>query len=217
MPGTKRTRSNSNAGSSKKPRKSFRATISRPISDSWQKKIYQFVQKVPPITVGSGAAGLSVQLAYQFQLSDIGNASTFTGLFDQFRLRKVVLTFRPAYTQAVVNATLTTATTYNISVIDYDDDNTLTDGQMLQYGNAQIHTNTEKFTRVIYPKVANAVYAGGLFSGFGNASPNQWIDCNTPATSYYGFKINFENNPTAAANTLGFIDKTYYLEFRNVR
>lgn len=152
-----------------------------------------------------------------FALTDLPDYTEFTALFDLYRLRKVVLTFRPAFNNATAGTAASAPITYNYTVIDYDDANALaSDGIAQEYQTCQVHTNYEKFTRVVYPRLASAVYSGA-FTSFASTGNTQWLDAASPGVLYYGLKYNIEPSLQGTTTPVWYIDMKYYIELKNVR
>lgn len=83
--------------------------------------------------------------AMQFQLSDLPNYAEFTSLFDQYRIRTVVVKIKPKQTQGVLmpyDSTLQspspTLFVPNVwGAIDYDDSTATSPEALKEYSNAQ--------------------------------------------------------------------------------
>lgn len=188
-----------------------------PALRAYSGKIHRFKQHAPTVTIAYPGAGVSQQLAYSYTLNDLDQVTTFTALFDQYRIRKIQVTFRPAYNMAMLQTSpFSGATTYNYHVIDQDDATALTDAQLRQYDTCQVHTNVQQFTRTFTPRIASAAYSGA-FSSFANLSSNTWIDVASPSVQYYGTKFNQEASPSGGTQPIGFLDNVYYIEFRATR
>ena len=169
-------------------------------------------------TIQQGGAAL------QFMLSDVTGYTEFTTLFDNYRVTGVELEF-------VYNSTSTYADPGGAPIasqpmvyycIDTDDSTAPTnpsallerDGtKTLALGDGKAHK-----VRIPFPRVANAVYNGALFTGYGQGRPGQWIDCVNPGIPHYGIKFWFEGmpvttNPGACAIT---IRRKFFLETKEV-
>lgn len=204
-----------------------RATYSRPNTytaaraklyktPNWSNSaIYRCKQMAPPITVSWGASGIASQNAYSFQLNDLDQVTSWSAVFDQYRINKVVLHFRPVFNMTAASS-VNTSTSYNYSVVDYDDASPAADTVLREYATCQVHMCTEQFTRTIYPRVAGGVY-NGAFTGYSLVPRSTWLDTSSPSIQNYGFKFNIESNPAGINGPCYYIDRTYYMEFKNVR
>lgn len=159
--------------------------------------------------------------AYSWTLSAIPSVSEFTSLYDQYRIRKIVMTFYPRYNSHGSNdytATFTQIPSW-VSAIDLDDSTTPTSAnELLQYPGAKLHPWNRPFKRVIYPRSAMAMYSGA-FTSYGSAPGKQWLDCASDGILYYGLKMytttySSANNGDSPAWDVK-ID--YYVQFRGMR
>lgn len=142
----------------------------------------------PASTAGDGF------FALKFILSDLPQQSSFGGLFDAYRINKVVVSFTPmlgAYT-SINGVAASTSGTFDqplYTVIDRDDHNVLTNlSQAEEYESLKMTPSYRKHKRVLTPAVAMEVYkAGGLSNGYSQRY-KQWIDMGTNDVDHYGIK-----------------------------
>jgi len=182
-----------------------------PLMSTVQNKIYPFIQTTAtPVTITSSVVGTAFGTV-NFILNLIDQYTTFTALFDQYRIRMVETCFRPRATQALTTSASNPGTL--CTVVDNDDSNALTTfAQAQDYENAITGTGLQSQTRTQVPHAAMAAYSGA-FSSFANvASP--WIDCTSPGVVHYGIKTAWTQ--TDVAYTID-ITNRYWFEFRNVR
>jgi len=132
------------------------------------------------ITVSSGAGAIS-QYALAFSLSQFGNAVGFTSVFDQYRCLQLQAVFLPITPLGSGNG----AVIY--TVIDYDDNNTITISQADAYASEMIVQAGSYFERTWTPHVPDALYSG-TFSAYGNRT-SPWIDSASSNVLHYGLKI----------------------------
>lgn len=141
-------------------------------------KTYTFIRKyrigaVSASSVTGAAAG------YAFNLATVPNASEFTTLFDQYRIKQVTVTFLPNYIQA--NVPLYTA-------LDYDD--ALTPPTLLsvfEKDTCRISEANQVVERTFNPRALREVYATPVTSGYETAvSP--WLDTQNDTVPHYGLK-----------------------------
>jgi len=155
-------------------------------------------------TVGSVYGGT------YFFLGQVPGSSDFTNLFDQYRIRKVVLQFKAnqqSFTSSTGSSAVTNIPTRIVTAIDYDDSVAPTSlNELREYNTAQVNTMVESFTREIRPAVSIMAYEGVGSTG--------WISTNDPGVPHYGIKWAV---PSAVASTNGYqlaVEATYHLEFR---
>lgn len=165
---------------------------------------------------------------YTFTADQIPQFQAFAGLFDQYRIKAVKMTFLPTTnTDEVVNQGGTFA-----SSIDLDGDLSITTfNQLLQCANTKTSAwstaggLTPYKSVYLRPRASNALItslnAAGQPATFtpALANPNQWIDiADRGRTIHYGVNIgwNFGNNTLNADQDVQIIT-TYYIQFRKVR
>lgn len=171
---------------------------------------YMCTSRTVTLTPISGSTIAEVDVAYSFQLSDLPGYTEFTSLFDQYRIRKVVVRFIPDITIA----TPASGTGNNVaySAIDLDDSTADTITGIEQYGTCVVHNNVKPFSRIIYPKFAIAAYSGAFTS---YAQSQGWVDCASASIQHYGLKVAFAQN-SGNANTWR-VSATYTVEMRGTR
>ena len=134
-----------------------------------------------------------------FTLNSLPNYTEFTGLFDVYRIRKVVVTFICDRATASVGAAAVANTlTPNLWVCtDYDDATPLaTEGDWSQVEGAKYKQLDRPVTWTVYPRVAAALY-GGAFTSYGNT--NMWVDLGSPGVQWYGIKWAYDMYSAAGA------------------
>lgn len=156
--------------------------------------------------------------AFKFQLTDLDQVSTFTTLFDQYRIDKVVIKFVPRSLITSVAGNAQGANfAYWYAVKDTDDATTpATEAEMREHDDCKIMSydgRIKSFT--VYPHIASAVWGAGVFASFENKKSN-WIDVASTTVEHYGFKALFP--ATAVAGTMNYdVFCDYYFSFKNVR
>jgi hypothetical protein len=165
--------------------------------------------------VASGTA--NVNPTYTFSLSDLDNTSSYTGLFDQYRIDAVRFIIRPNNNAIGLVTNSTTAIEPMYIVIDYDNNLALTSaGQARSYDNVMILAPGESCCRTFCPRLAMAAYQASSFIGFTNEKM-QWIDSASPAVLHYGIKI-FIPQASSGQTTLQswIVEREYFLSFRKI-
>ena len=136
-----------------------------------------------------------------FMLTDVVSSTEFTSLFDNYRILGVEL-------ELIWNSTSTYADSSGSPVgsqpmlywaSDFDDNNAPnTPGILLEkdntrtlaLGDGKVHR-----IRIPFPRVADAVYNGAVFNGYGHGTVGQWLDSASPSVPHYGLKLWFEGFP----------------------
>jgi hypothetical protein len=171
-------------------------------------QIYRCVKTIPMTSIASnGATGVTT--AQYFALSSVGDVSSLTNVFDQYRITLVEVLFVPRNsnnTSSVNPGRLTT-------VIDYDDASGLgSEAEAFDYSNAITTSGFDQQRRVFVPHMAMAAYSG-TFTSYANLS-NQWIDCSSTTVQHYGIKAYWSlADGTYTTDILARL----HLEFKNVR
>lgn len=164
--------------------------------------------------------------ALNFRLNLLPNYTEFTSLFDAFRICGVKIWFLYTSNSSDTTGAITGARAWDFwihSIIDHDDSTALsTVADYQQAESYKINKITDrKIGRWIRPKVANAAYAGGAFSGYSEPKRNQWIDAASPAVEHYGFKFGIDcTNLGGVGNyTVGKLQcfATYYIQCKGTR
>jgi hypothetical protein len=116
-------------------------------------------------------------------LSALSGYADYTSAFDKYRILEVQCEFIPNN-----SGVSTTSSAVIDTVIDYDDDTTLTSGSQYEYDSCYSITSAHSFKRTFIPRAAIAAY-GGAFTSFAEAKPAQWIDCASPGVQHYALKM----------------------------
>lgn len=137
--------------------------------------------------------------AVSFCLNALPNYTEMTNLFDVYRIRKVKVTFICDRMTALVPTAAA-----NLQIVpnlwyhhDYDDATAI--GGETEWGQiegAQWKALDRTVYTTVYPRVAQAVYAGA-FTSYGNTKC--WVDCNSPAVQFYGLKWAYDAYAAAGA------------------
>lgn len=176
--------------------------------------------------------------ALRFSLSQCSNVSEITSLFENYRIKKVVLAISLSATGGSMgdNAVLTSAiplagpTTTACPLLhmapDYDDNVPPTLTTVLQNSYCQSRRLDSNIVyKTIVPRAQTAVAATSSSTGTpvtfagGLMSRSTWLDANSPDISHYGLKMFFQNwfqHPITGFQYALTITPTYYIEAKNV-
>jgi len=182
--------------------------------------IHQLVDLVDlsnPITQANAAGG-DFFYATSFKLNDLDQVSSFTALYDQYRITKIVCRVRP-----IMNALqgISPATAYwgGIYVLVDFDDAVLPASLavMREYETCRQFSSVEKFDVVIEkPHIALAAYSGA-FASFANIS-GQWVDSASPTVQHYGIKFGVPHGQAAQTLLQSWtVTAEYFCQFRNTK
>jgi len=160
-----------------------------------------------------------------FRLAQASAIADLTGLFDNYRIKKVVLRFNPLINSAPGEVSsgsaqmlLSAIPTLNVCP-DFDDSvapTSLTD--VLQNSYTRTYRLDKPFTVSLTPRAQSVVTATGATTAGGLAPLSQWFDCQSAAIDHHGLKMWLSHFPICAtAGSVGIeITPVYYLEFKNV-
>lgn len=121
----------------------------------------------------------------RFQLDALPNNAEFTALFDAYRILQATVTFFPLSSMNVAAAAAISPCLY--TVIDYDDDNTITIQDALQYPSLMQSVTGSIVERTLNPVAAIASYSG-TFTSYARAPRTMFMDAASPSVRYYGLK-----------------------------
>jgi hypothetical protein len=164
--------------------------------------------------------------ALNFTLAGFSGYTTYTSLFDQYRIMEVTVEFIPmCVTSFILSGTVATVVptaVYNHNLlttcIDTDDANTPgSENVILQHESAIVHGPfVTKYSRSLVPGVAREVYQTGGFGGYESAT-RPWLDSGSPAVQHYGLKYSIAHGSNAPANCVTYINAIHAtIEFRKV-
>lgn len=170
-------------------------------------------------TTGSlvtASATAAVANSYYFSLSDLDSYTTYTAMFDQYRIEAVEFKVMPMQNSITLQTNSTTTPVRFYCVVDYDDAGSITsEANARSYESCVIVPPGIECNRIFKPRVAIAAYSGS-FGGYTNmAAP--WIDTVSPNVQHYGIKT-YIPGATASQTLLQSwtIERTYWLSFRKV-
>jgi hypothetical protein len=191
-----------------------RRSVPRPIvSLRNDRRNYKFVKFVDKgiLTSSSVAEGL---YGFQFYAGDLSEISSFTSIFDQYRITAVHIVIKPS-AQLSTTASATPPYAYLYVVTDYDDSSTLASASLaLNYQNCSIITPGYSHSRVVRPHVNLTAASGG--SGIAVSRVSPWVDAADTNVIHYGLKCAVTQS-TSTNLAQWHIWFRYFVEFRMVR
>lgn len=175
-----------------------------------------------------GPSSASVQPAgyftIRFTASDLPQFTTFSGLFDCYRINKVVVKLAPYITQYTQggnsSANLAAQPQWLSTVIDYDDSSVATsESELLQYESFKDTRPHETHIRSLVPAVSMSAFkTSGTTIGYVQRY-KQWIDAAYSDVEHYGIK-GLINGPALLADQVQGAWKVYitaYVSFKQTR
>jgi hypothetical protein len=177
-------------------------------------KIYKFDMLAPAVKRYSMSVGASAIVdVINFQLSDIPQYATFTSLFDQYRIKSVVVAFKTSATQTYWGNSsgdvplITTAIDYN--------DNSSAGVAASDFQTAVTNPFTTSFSRTLSPRTAVPVF-NGVTNAYQMGAKDAWLDTTYTGVPHYQLVVN--SNTTSIDNQFVYtVDVLYSVEFCNVR
>lgn len=121
-----------------------------------------------------------------FKLTDVRNYAQLTSLFDQYKITHVQLRFKlrndPAQSVPAIYPKL-------YYFVDVDDSNAAADLNYMRENGCTIRTLSPHHPVIVNlkPRTAQAFYAGGVFTSFGQGS-GKWLDSSSPGIQHFGLK-----------------------------
>jgi len=152
--------------------------------DTRRYTFYKCVDK-GTLTSTSGAEGL---YSFNGTLSSLSEVSSFTSVFDQYRITRMVLHILPAV-QLSTLASAAVPYSYLYVVTDYDDSTNLASASLaLNYQNLKIIAPGYGHTRSIMPHINGYTAEDPNVAQPAQSIPAPWLDCAQTAIAHYGFK-----------------------------
>jgi hypothetical protein len=150
-------------------------------------RMFEFstVETIPTANFLTNSAAVPTFASTYFTMSQLDNQSSYSAVFDQYRIDLIEVLIEPQ-----ISEVLTAATDVGsfISVVDIDDANVPTVYLELGgYTNSIQTKSTQSHYHCFKPSVAVAVYSGA-FTSFA-ASTSLWLDCASNTVQHYGIKM----------------------------
>jgi len=180
-----------------------------PLASTLGNKVYNIVAAVESSAFLTSSTTLPTFANQVVNLSFFDKVSSYTNIFDQYRIVMLELTLLPGSGTVVSGGNSGMLST----VIDYDDGTNLTTvAQALDYATCLTTDGVTRHKRTYHPHTAEAAYSGA-FTSFANRS-NSWIDCASNSVQYYGLKTAW--SATTSIYVYDIIVRAW-IQFRNTR
>jgi hypothetical protein len=172
------------------------------------------------------SAAAAITGGLYFTISQVANATALLSVFDQYRIKRVCVTFIPqnvtSFIAAASPTTLVPTAVYNpgilLTCVDQDDaTNPASDTTILQHESCIVHGPLMRaHSRTFVPAVAASVYQTGGFGGY-STKENQWLDSASLNVQHYGLKYAVSHGlPGPAGTATMAIYYNFDVEFRKV-
>ncbi len=195
------------------PRRKPQVSFPRGPSFVTDARPYRFTKLIDKGAVTSTSAAEG-NYAFQFTLNDISEVSSFTSVFDQYRISRIDVLLKPC-TQVSTNATTAPPYAFCYVVTDYDDAGTLATASLaLNYQNVSILGPGQGHRRVLIPHCNIALASSGTQTSLSKPAP--WLDCADPNVIHYALKISITQSTSTLVSTWRLFTR-YFIEFRMVR
>jgi hypothetical protein len=140
--------------------------------------------------VSSSSSAISAGVVYCY-LNDFADTAAYSSVFDQYRINWLKVNVLPTTNFNVPGASAET-NNYLITVIDFDDSNSLTSvAQALSYATATIHPPARVFHRTFVPCYDLGIgdsYGGTISTNAIVSADKQWINTNRGTVRCFGLK-----------------------------
>lgn len=178
-------------------------------------KVFRYIQKDSTTDISvpiSGSSAAPVAGAYYFIATNLQNWSSFSALYDQYRVVAIDFVIRPRFDSISLS---TTSNSPMRLVIDYDDSTVLSSAaDAEQYSNCMTVEAYQSARRVYCPAIAIAAYSGA-FTSYASRQ-RQWLDVASDTIRHYGMKWYIPISPTTSVPVWD-IMISVFIEFKNVR
>lgn len=171
------------------------------------------------IPIGSNWIGFS----NYFTIANLPNLTEFTGLFDQYRIRTVIMKFRLVNPPEGAAVTAPSQFYPDIYVtVDHDDNVTPTSvDSVLQYGKCKrgVLRPNQWFTYKCHPTPALQLYRTATTTAYAPAKSTMWLDLAQTDCPFYGIKGIISNEASGVVNATLAIEChiVMYVQFKNSR
>lgn len=162
--------------------------------------------------------------SYYFTISQLPNYAEFTPLFDQYRIRTVILKVRLVSPPEANNTPILQQYYPDIAcTVDHDDNNTVTDMETLwQYGKCKrgILKPNLWFTYKCHPTAALQLYRTATTTAYAPAKSTMWMDLAQTDMPYYGIKVGVDATSIGSAQSFNMQIEVHCVmvcEFKNAR
>lgn len=180
--------------------KPFKRTIKRnPILDI---KTYSYYHKCATSFTIAQTAGGDATGAISFSIGSLPQIATYQAMYDQYKLNKLYVTFRPMYTATSLVSSASGALLVPLiyTAIDLDDATAVNLTAIREYQKCMCHDDKKAFSMVFVPSAFDTLGGGAAYTN-GNVQANKhWANTNSTTLLYYGIKWVITAQTAASTN-----------------
>lgn len=183
------------------------------------------------VLISNSAGVTETSFSTYFTLADLPNVSEFANLYDQYKLKCVVVQIKmintPEQYWGLGQVSQANPTNFYPTLwysVDHDDNAVATIAQLKEFSRSKhkvLRPNREINIKII-PTTLQQLYLSAVSTGYACNYTRPWVDMAQTNIPHYGLKmaIDYEGLTTAAANTNVFqfkINAKYYFVCKNAR
>lgn len=170
---------------------------------------YTVSQLVPATQFSSSSVGITYG-ALAFTADQLPKWSSYSTIFDRYRIREVTVFFQPQTNQISTGSGAGFYVPRFSVAIDYDDSSTpSTVAEVQGYGTCVTVPGNRPITRRFVPRAAGLAYKTAIASAYTELDPDVWKDAAYGDMPHYGIKWALTNTTTSG-------DCSYYIQYRLV-
>jgi len=158
-------------------------------------------------------------LGFDFRFSDLPQYTSFTAIYDQYKIDWIIFELLPQGTEIIPNSTLSLSPVTGTVIGSIDLDNSAPTPSMnalREYSQCKEARVTNKMKWMWKPHIGTLVYNSIGLPGYSNTKA-PWIDCAYPSIPHYGLKIGLGKGATTATGLQQWnVSVTFLIKFRNV-
>ncbi len=138
--------------------------------------------------------------AHAWALGDLTNSSSFTRLWDSYKIRKVKMEFLPVANQSPYTSPTSGYVPKICIVADYNDETAPTSIEaMLQRAGSKLKTFSRNQSKIVAPAIAGEAFVSQLTQGY-TEKKGAWLPTADPDVKQYGIKVAFTGLPSQVIN-----------------
>lgn len=184
--------------------------------------IYNFRQVGDLANIAVAANAQTNFFAYNFSLNEFSNTSTFTALYDVYRICAIKVIFSPPFSTSYATPSAFSVQIPTIyTVIDYDDAVVpTTQGQLDAYQSLKVRYFNRPHVRYFKPKytIVGLARGAGTVTNTGQLTGRKgWINCANNDVNYNGIKgsiVYTNSNMTSATSFVVRVTGIVYVQFK---
>jgi len=159
--------------------------------------LHHFVKWIDPFVISQALADSFGALS--FQLSMLPQWNSFQALFNQYRLVKVEMFFRPMFRANAVSLSAAVIPLIWVAADINDVTPWTTIDEAQSFETVTNQDDSGQFAIIVKPKVALPAFGGSMFNSYLVLNEDPWVDTDSADAQYYGVKwaVSGTSNPDA--------------------